>query len=735
MKRLIIITFILTFIMPGAVNVSRSYATETDYAEADPIECDGDKVEYFETEKKVVGTGDVVIKYKDITLTSDKMTVWTDTYAALAEGNVTLTQGDSVFKGESIQYNFKDNTGSVVGFSGKAEEWYVKGKDAKRISEEKIVVRKSYVTTCNAEVPHWKLSADRVEVYPDKMINTYNAIAWINPLGKEGLDVPIMWLPYYCHPLDDDRPHVTIVPGKSSEWGYYLLTAWRYHLTPNQKGYIHLDYREKKDIAVGADYIYDTSLFGKGNLFAYYMNERDLRRGHFYNKWRDSKDSEPTAEQQKYIIRQRHQWQATPQTLITAEFNKYEDEDILKDYFFNEYEKDEHPISYALATHSLSFGSISLLTQKRVNRFDGMTELLPEARFNIYNQRVGESRFYYKGDFKAVNMNKVYPRHTDDNPGTIEDSQHANIFDSYNQLSYQARLGPVSVMPFAGTKQTFLDRQIDNDTSIISGSAYTGVDISTKFYKVFNAHGSFFGIDLDKMRHVLTPTIGYLHVSNPTQDSDMMLSDGVSRSSVLSLGLENKLQTKRGKDGKQVVDLAMLLINTTYDFDHTPGAQFKDITGKLELRPYSWFTAASDIVVDPHQRYHHRWLKQINNNMNFNLGEKASLGIGHSYQAGANNIIAQARLDVIPGWRFSAYQDLDLLATRDNEKKVRELKEQEYVITKDLHCWEMDIRYNITKGRGEEIMLVFRLKAFPEVPFAFGKSYHKPKAGSQAYDG
>jgi len=716
--------------MPGVIGTSRPYTIQDAYAADEPIECDGDKVEYFETEKKVVGTGDVVIKYKDLTLTSDKVTVWTDSYAVLAEGNVTLTQGENVFKGETIEYNFKDNTGSVVDFAGTAQEWYVKGKEARRVSEEKFVVRKSYLTTCDHEIPHWKISADRVEVYPNRMVNTYNAVAWLNPLGIKGLNLPIMWLPYYCHPLDDNKPQVTLVPGKSSDWGYYLLSAWRYNLAPNQKGNIYIDYREKKDLALGLDYIYDTNTIGKGSLFGYSPNERGIDSNYLAHKWFDSgKDyQEFKADSQKYILRERHQWNPGPNTLVTAELHKYEDKNVIKDYFYDDYERDESPLSYALATHALPFGTMSLLAQKRVNNFDELPEMLPEAKLNIYNQRIGESRFYYKGDFKAVNMNQVYPNDV----ANARDSQHANIFDSYNQLSYQAKVGFLSVMPYAGTKQTFLSREIDKDQSIISGAAYTGVDVSTKFYKVFDTHSSFFGIELNKLRHVLTPTMGYLHISRPTQDSSLMLADGVSRSSVMSLGLENKLQTKIGEGGNQVVDLAMLLVNTTYDFNHTPGSQLGDFTGKLELKPYAWLTATSNAIVDPHKRYHHQWLKQIDNNVSFNFDKLGSLGMGHSYQAGSNNIIAQAKLESVPGWKFSGYWDFNFLATRNNEKVIRKFRDQEYVITKSLHCWEADLRYNISEDDGHEIMLIFRLKAFPDVPFRFGKTYNRPKIGSQS---
>ncbi len=705
------------------------------YAEDEPIECDGDKIEYFENENKVVGSGDVVIKYKDMILTCDEVAVWTETYDVTAQGNVKFTQGENTFGGQKIDYNFRASTGKIQDFTGSADLWYVKGKEGQQVSEEKIIVRKSYITTCDHKVPHWKISADRVEVYPGKVVNTYNAVMWINPLSIPGFDIPLLWLPFYCHPLDDNRPHVTLVPGKNNDWGLYLLSAWRYNLTPNQKGYFHLDYREKKGLAVGMDYIYDSKFIGKGNIFGYYMNERDLKRSHFYDKWRKpDDDTGPTTEQEKGLLRVRHQWEATPNTLVTAELYKYKNESFLKDYFYNEYEKDEHPISYALAAHTLPFGTLSVLTRKRMNRFDSMTELLPEAKLNINNQRIGSSSFYYTGNFKAANMNKVYARHTDEDPGTITDPEHANVYDSYNQLSYQTKLGFLSVTPYAGTKQTYLSRDMSGDTGLMNGAAYTGVDISTKFYKVFEAHGAPLGIELNRLRHVVTPTVNYNHISKPTQPASEMLTDGVTRSSVMTFGLENKLQTKLGKDSDQVVDLAMLLVETTYDFAQTPGGQLGDYTAKLELKPYEWLTATSDTIVDPHKLYHHEWLQTINNNLSFNFPQKGSLGIGHSYQAGANNIIAQAKLDFIPGWKISIYEDFDVLATRHGATKKNDLKEQEYIITKDLHCWEVDLRYNVSRDQGEEVMLIFRLKAFPDIPFEFGRNYHKPKVGSQGYE-
>ncbi|MFA5499911.1 MAG: LPS export ABC transporter periplasmic protein LptC, partial [Candidatus Omnitrophota bacterium] len=79
-----------------------------------PIIVNGDKVEYFHEQKKVVGTGNISIDYEDVRLTCDKVTVYLDTREALAEGNVKITQKDAYFTGEKLNYNFDKRTGKAI---------------------------------------------------------------------------------------------------------------------------------------------------------------------------------------------------------------------------------------------------------------------------------------------------------------------------------------------------------------------------------------------------------------------------------------------------------------------------------------------------------------------------------------------------------------------------------------------------------------------------------------------
>jgi hypothetical protein len=106
------------------------------------------------------------------------------------------------------------------------------------------------------------------------------------------------------------------------------------------------------------------------------------------------------------------------------------------------------------------------------------------------------------------------------------------------------------------------------------------------------------------------------------------------------------------------------------------------------------------------------------------------LGIGQRYQRkGGNEITYSFQWRINPKWKFSVYNRYEL--GHDPTLK-RGFKEQEYTVSRDLHCWDMDISLNNKKDDGTTLWLVFRLKAFPEGEFGFNQSYNKPESGSQS---
>nr|MBU1327591.1 hypothetical protein [Candidatus Omnitrophota bacterium] len=103
-KFIIYSAFLAIFLFCGV-----SYAAES----GKPIEVNGDQIEFFPKEKKVIGKGNITIDYEGVKLTCDRVTVYTETKDSEAEGNVVLTTPGAELKGEKVNYNFGTKIGAI----------------------------------------------------------------------------------------------------------------------------------------------------------------------------------------------------------------------------------------------------------------------------------------------------------------------------------------------------------------------------------------------------------------------------------------------------------------------------------------------------------------------------------------------------------------------------------------------------------------------------------------------
>jgi len=670
---------------------SIAFATELEDSKP-PIICDGDRVEYLDAEKKVIGTGNVVIQYEEMKLTAQKVTVDMQTRKAQASGNVTLHQGENVFRAENISYDFEAKKGTLINAQVTSSPWHGKCKEAEQVSENEIILKNGYITTCDKTPPHYSLKTKRIKIYLGDKIEAKNVSLCAGP-------APVMFIPFYTHPIHDKKPEVTFLPGHKKDWGAYLLTAWRYYLNKDQQGKIHLDQRQKKGFAGGLTHNYNFDKFGKGLINGYYMQERDREKNEGMH-----------AERQRYRFQLRHKWDIDEKTQALAEYHEFTDASFTKDYFYREeYEEDPQPKTYLSLIRANPNYSLTLLTQKRANRFFDQTEYLPQASFNAKNLKLGTMPLYYKGEVNIASLAKK-------NASSGIDDDVLRL-DTYDELSYALNtLDVVSLKPYLGTRQTWYSRDSFGEEDINRGAFYTGLDLSTRFYKVYEVESKFLDIPIHSLRHILNPIINYEYIHDPTVSSSNLAEfddiDTISGESKMKFSIENKLQTKPDPD--EILDLATLIFGTEYLFKPEQGSELSDITADLEINPSDRFLLESDASFDPHASK----IKLANIDFVTKKGEDWKLGIGHRYQRGESNELTFDGLHpVTDKIKLHCYQRYQF--------QTKDLKEQEYGRSFDLHCWVADLNYN--ESDGSSFWLTFKLKAFPETPFKIGTTYHKPK--------
>ena len=695
----------------------------------------GDNVEYSADSSEVTATGNIEVTYKGSKLTCNKLKVNMQTKEGLAEGNARLQDPKGVVTGEKIIYDFANKTGIISNADFRANPYFGKAKTMEKVSDSEFMIRNGYFTSCSLDHPHYRLVAKKISMFPgDKMLAQRTTFY----LGA----VPLIYLPRFNYSMKEPIMHVQVEPGHRKDWGPYVLNTWRYSISDNFNVLASLDYRNKLGFGEGVEANYSKSPVGQGDFKFYYTDETP----------NNQPVGAPT-EFQRYFMRWRHKWNIDTRTNLIAEFYKITDQrwkyennpapnpgahNILKDYFFREYEKDSQPLTYALLHHTFNYSSMDILLQKRTNHWFDQIEKQPEINYNLPSIQLGESPFYFEDISQLGTYNKK---------GTgMGDDLTVTRIDTTNRFSLPTKISFIQFKPFVASRQTFYDKGASGQTGIVRTIFYGGADMSTKFYRVFDAKTNFLGLDINGLRHIITPSVGYLYTHPPTiPGSDLKQIDDVdsiNRGNTATLSLSNKLQTKRKG---QSLDLVDLLITTDYVLDPKKGdnafltfrenenakRNFSDILFNLKIIPYSWmhFEGEATFEHSDHTSPNYNKFSLANYALIFDLGKERAFSIGQRYERkGKNEVTASFNWRLNPKWKFAIYERYNF---RQTDFLGRGSQEQEFTLTRDLHCWDVDISLNTKKHEGVTLFFTFRLKAFPENQFGFDQTMARSKSGSQ----
>ncbi|MCG3175556.1 MAG: LPS-assembly protein LptD [Candidatus Omnitrophica bacterium] len=682
----------LVLIVPGLLGGT---ARAADAPSGDPIKVLGETVEYFHEEQKVIGTGNVKIDYEDTLLTADKITVYTETGQALAEGNVTLVQKDNTYKGPRGEYNFKTHKGRVEQMDAQFGPLYGKARQVERVDEGHFRATDGYVTTCCGDNPFYKIQSKQVDIHPGQKVTVRNAMLVVR-------GVPILFIPYYTqHFVNFDRFPVELVPGKDSEWGMFLLSRWRYQLGQSEefssKGNVLVDWREENGLGGGFENIYKGKRIGRGAIRAYYIDDKDAP---------DHLDSD------RYRVQWRHQLQINEYTQLTAEYHKLSDADMTKDFFFREeYERDVNPDTYvSLVVNRPEYG-LMLLDRERVNDFATVVERSPEVRYDTYQKPFQGTDIFYRQEVRAANLKKEF--------GPTEHQIDAGRIDTDHTLLYRAKAGPVSVTPRIGTRQTYYSRTLPNEDEedAFRGTVDPGVDASVRFFKTYDVYLHKYGLDYNQVRHIFNPTVSYNFRPNPTRPRTVLQQfdaiDAIDKQHYLRFNFQNTLQTKehdRGTLRSREIARIIPFFDMDYDTHHVENLGYD-----AELSPYPWLGIESDGLYNTHLS---QW-EIINADLNIRRGP-FEFGIGQRFiNDESNQTTAEVRWTINERWAVRVYERYDF------ERQALD-DEFEITVSRAFDCIIMDFTYNHREG--DTFFVAFRLKGFPKASVSLSQTYNRPKS-------
>ncbi len=673
-------------------------------------------------ENMAYGEGDVVLRYKDLTMRADKARYNMATDEVWAEGNVRLNRAGQEWVLPSGYYNIKTGALKAETAKGVFDAMTIRGDDIRMSGSNKYSVARATVTTCDYEHPHYRLQATRAEIWPGSHVTLYNVTFRLG-------DVPVFWVPMVAWSLKDDQeqPFVFTV-GQGSREGFFILTQTRVTINENVRATFHVDGRTKRGPAVGADLDYYYRGTVVGGLKTYYAH-----------------DSEPTDDVDRYFgrtiphNRYRAEWQHKQQLPddvdLTVNVVKQSDLDFMADFFRGRYEKEGEPSSVLDATKRGENYTLSLLARPQLNSFYAEVERLPEARWSVNRVRVGKTPLFYESDTSAGYYHNTMG-YTND-PFFVGSSPRV---DTFHQLVWpQQYFGWLSVVPRAGVRGTYYLNAPDGapDTNEVHRlMANVGVESSFKISRTWDDVENKTW-DIHGLRHIVEPFVDYQWVPSPSADANdlfqfdtyryltlmdgsrMLLAryrpldfpantaiDALGRQNTARFGVRQTLQTRRNN---QPWDLATLELWTDYNFEETAwGKDFADLFATLRLSPSRWWTLDTGA----------RWgiedqrLRELNAGLLVHDEGRWSVDIGTRYLDNYSNLVGglfSYRLS--RHWTFVMNQRLDM---QDGT-----WEEQEYMLRQETHDWYLNYGFRRTgqRIRSDENTFFFSvsLKAYPSV--------------------
>ena len=458
---------------------------------------------------------------------------------------VDFKDADKTFIAGAIDYNFESKKGLVSDVFTQESEGYLHGEKVKYSKElykkdtvNVIYTYKGQFTTCNLEIPHFHIAANKIKVIPQKRIVTGPAVFCI-----AGVPTPAV-LPFGFFPNQENRASGLIIPkvGLNNTRGIFLDNGGYYWA-----------------ISPKADMSFTGSIFSDGSWGAGVSSNYNIRykmSGGVSMKYFevvngfDRKDTSNYAKSREFAFRWKHiqdpksmpgQSFSADVNIVTAGYNKNATLDI-NNYVQSGFQSN---INYGFSIPRTPFNVVIALSHSQNTQSRAFDMTLPQMTINTnrffpfkpknrkkpikwYNQlyegigfnhqtiigtRISTQDTLLRREFDTgfKNSFKWGARHQFSASNSFKIAKYIsvtpafNYYEYWNSMKFTPVFDPISQTTLRDTSRGFYR----------SGEWDTRLDLSTNIFAFFR----FKSEKLKAIRYLATPSVGFVY--NPNFDTNI----------------------------------------------------------------------------------------------------------------------------------------------------------------------------------------------------------------------
>jgi len=719
---------------PGAAPV----AAPPDTTGLERVDYGAEEISYYVQRNRIVLRQGARVEYKDIALGSDEIVFDPDTEVLSASGNPDLRQKGDRFVGQALSYDLDAESGAIEGGASAYEDGLYYGDLIAQDPDGALRVRGGVYTTCTAEKPHYHIAAHQMKIYLDDKVVARPIVLYLG-------SVPVLALPFYVFPIKQGRHSGFLIPqievGVSEGEGRFVRN-FGYYWAPS-------DYW---DATLWADYYEQTK------WIAHLQTRYALR--YTLSGSVDASFTEETQGSRRWDLGLTHRQEIGRNWTAGASGDFRSDATYAQDANQSIQESLNRSLHSQLWARGRWSGLSTGITLDRRENLDeeSVTQLLPKidvsgsqrpvltAPEGAGGLRGWISKVSYSWDARVVNDRKH-----DEGETTV----HQGLGLGLILRTSRKLLGWLNITPHGSLTQNWYDRDKAGEQYRSRLTYEAGASAGTTIYGTFfPAVGS-----LAAVRHIVEPSVTYSWVPDFEEYFDENGTDEFFAFSgfgstprareAVNLSLVNKLQLKigEGADLRKLDNFLRFSMSTAYDLRES-AEPWSDLVSRVELRPGEAASVSWDARHDPYNGHVQNssvtatvdltgqapeadepWEDRIRgeavspvDELRQMVAERASAdepgrrpwdaSVSFRYARGADSddatywVDGRLALSLTTKWRvnWSAHYDLE----------AQEIASQEYVIHRDLHCWEAQL---VGRYYAEEWQYYLRInvKALPDI--------------------
>src|SRR5574344_149680 len=494
-----------------------------------------DSLVYDATSKLAHLYGSSEVKYENMDLTSDKISMSMDSSlvhatgtkdtAKVLKGTPVFKMGSDTYESDTMSFNFKTKKGFINNVYTEQQDGFLSSAESKRGDNGEMYLKHGRYTTCDEPHPDFYLALSRAKVRPGKDVV-------FGPAYLVVADVPLPFaIPYGFFPFTKSYSSGFIMPtyGDETDRGFYLRDGG-YYFAINDMMDLKLlgEIYTKGSWGLSAASNYRKRYKYSGSFFASYQNTIS-----------GEKNMPDYSKQTSFKIQWSHRQdaKANPFRTISASVNfatsSYERNNLTSMY---------NPQSYTQSTRTSSvsmtntFSNIGLTLSSTMNLNQNMRD--SSISMTLPDLNISLSRFYPFKRKHAAGKEKWYEKIAMSYTGQLSNSistkenkllhssltrdwkngmQHSipisanfSLFDVINinpQISFTDRMYTNKIMrSWDKTTSSEVTDTIDGFYNIYNWNM--SISASTKLYTMFTPNPKIFGDKIIKLRHVFTPQLG-----------------------------------------------------------------------------------------------------------------------------------------------------------------------------------------------------------------------------------